>query len=301
MRCLRRVIPVFLLGMAAGCSPGAQQEKKIKDPPDLATLPFTAAAMPPSVPAPADGDALIKGAIASYQSLKTLHVTSESDTEMSMVGQANKSHQTAVLRLQTNPSKFFVQVRDTGFGTAEFIADGSSLVIYSGVQNAFVRYSGDRDFNRQYLRMTKQAPQLFSAIDFYQVKGTGVAGITDVRIVGEEKVRGRDTYVVTARFKDSFIRDFGEKVKVGDGMSPNGGTLKLWFTKSHLMLVKSNINIGWRGQVKDEKGRPVSVSPRISVEETVLDVQMNPTFHPDQFRYLPRTGTKEVFVEGASQ
>lgn len=282
-----------------GCSKDDAEKDRLKDPPNMATLPMTDGSLPPSAPVPKSGKEALDGAVAAYKSLKSLHVMTESDTEMSMGDQANKSHQTSVLRLQNSPSKFYVQVRDSGFGTVEFVADGSTFVIYAGVQNAYKRYSGDTTFEKQYARLSRNGPQLMSALDFLQVHSTSLAGLTDLKITGEETIKGRKAYIVKGKFTDAFLADFAKKIKVGEGLVPNGGTATLWLSKDQLLLVKSNVNMGWQGTMKDEKGRPFRVAPRLVLDETVLDMKLNPGLHPDQFRFLPRTGAKEVFVEGA--
>jgi hypothetical protein len=304
----KRAVNLFLTGLIAvflASLTGCNQDKKATGAENTPSVnsaenrPAPGATLPEQ-PATTDPNVAVERMVAAYKALNSLQVSMEADIFI-QVGKTNQvMHQITTLKYVNQPPQAVMKVKDTGSGTTEFHSDGSSVVVYSGLRNKFRRYNRGGSLADISRAVDEKGPQIFSPFVFLQSDRLP-AGITGLTMKPRETLNGKPVIVVSGKFTERFLADFGKRILLARGMTPVAGKFSLWLDASNYMLLQHSTEMAWRGRILTSDGKIPIENPRIVLFEKTTDIIMNPTFAVDFARFIPPKGAREEFVERLDQ
>lgn len=271
------------------------------DPPVVVALPdaFTAPAprpgkpLPPAPPA-ADGRVALERMVTAYKKLDSLQQTSDADIVVNF-GPDPRVRQETVVKYQLQPARVALIVRDPVGGTQQYVGDGSTVVWYMGLMNQFIRRSAGPTMDAMVRVIDRDAPQAMSPLVFLTSNGQPT-GVATSRLVGPGTVNGKAAVVVEGTFRDEYLRRVAS-AEFAAPIQPAFGSFTLWLEPNTYLLLKSSVHMGWRGVTTLRGSAARSENPRVDYTETVRELVQNPTFGPDDFRFVRPHNAKEIFIE----
>jgi hypothetical protein len=254
----------------------------------------------PQQPATTDPTVALERMVAAYKALDSLQVSMEADIFI-QVGKTNQMlHQKTTLNYVKQPPQAVMKVKDTGSGTTEFHSDGSSVVVYSGMRNKYRRYNRGGSLADISRAVDEKGPQIFSPFVFLQSDRLPL-GVTGLSMKPKTTLNGKPALVVSGRFTEKFLRDFGKRIELARGMTPTVGKFTLWLDAGNYLLLQHSSEMAWRGRVLTSGDTVPIENPRIVLFEKTTEIIMNPTFPADFARFIPPKGAREEFVERLDQ
>jgi hypothetical protein len=290
-----------VMGLAWGC-------RGTKEKPAIALTPtseesFEKVPAPgkpiPSQPPTRDPKVALQHMVAAYKSLDTLYVRSEADILQRRGQSTRQAYQVTIIKFQKSPPKYSMVVKDPQAGTQFFVSDGSSIVWHIGLTNQYMR----RDFRGDLAALCRQvdedAPQLLTSTVFLRSEKIPL-GIGPVQMVGTETVEGKPAYKISGEFTAEYLRDYAKRLYGGE-VEPTRREFTLWLDKNNYLVLKTALNVGWRGMLEQPRQKPVPFDLHAKVTERVTVLVQNPRLTENDFRYIAPKGAQEVFVESRSQ
>ncbi len=303
-----RAVPLLFAGLFAVCSlvlTGCNRDKSATAAESASPVtgadvrPAPGPALPEQ-PATTDPTVAVERMVSAYKALNSLQVSMEADIFI-QVGKTNQMmHQKTTLNYVKQPPQAVMKVKDTGAGTTEFHSDGSSVVVYSGMRNKYRRYNRGGSLADISRAVDEKGPQIFSPFVFLQSDRLP-EGVTGLTMKPKQELNGKPAIVVSGSFTEKFLRDFGKRIRLANGMTPTVGKFTLWLDPGNYMLLQHSTEMAWRGRVLTSGDSVPIENPRIVLFEKTTDIIMNPTFPVDFARFIPPKGAREEFVERLDQ
>jgi hypothetical protein len=118
-------------------------------------------------------------------------------------------------------------------------------------------------------------------------------------MAGIEQIDGKPAYRLQGDFTDAFGRQMAARL-FQPGFRPAQGQFTLWVDQNTCLLLKSSMQLAWRGVFPINKQK-VTVTKRIVMVVRATEIILNPSFAENEFRFSPPKGAKEQYIEGRSQ
>ena len=249
--------------------------------------------------APIDGKILLEELIAAYQNAKSMQISTNAYVKLNF-GPTQEFNQESLLKFQREPGQLYMNVKDPASGTHILLADGTSLISYTGLTNQYTRRSLGSDLIAICRKINQEIPQTMAAPLFLISKGMPL-GISTAKYIHNETVNGTSAQIVRGAYNPSYLADLGKNI-FHIKMSPGPGSCSYEVAidpNTHLLL-RSTIHLVWNGMIQDQKGRKVPFTPMIDITETVTNCSVNPRFSNEEFRFTIPKGATEKFIEGSS-
>jgi len=285
------------LGSATGCGRGSQAAQ-VNAPQNILQAALNQPPAPgaplPTWPPTTDPNIAVQRMVAAYRTADSLQLVTESDGMQIHPAQV---HQTTVLKYRKQPPQLAMEVKDPLSGTIRYIADGSSIVYYYGLDNRFMRRDHRGDLPSLCAMIDRDVPQCMSPIVF--LKSSRIPeGFDALTMAGTASVNGKSAYVLRGRFTPAYVRSLGTLL-FKKSLKPGTSAFTLWLDRSNYLLLKSSILISWEGVAR--MGEVSVKNPRIAMIEKTTQIIPNPRFSDDDFRFFAPKGAKEIFIERRGQ
>lgn len=291
------ILPVLIVGIILLAAPGCGQNGAA--PSQAASVdiqsrrPAPGPALPPQAPT-RDPRLIVQRMVAAYKALDSLQVTSEADIRSNLFP-TSPVHQTMILKYQKHPARIAMMSKDPGHGTHQYFANGMSLVHYSGLANEYIRRALQGNLAQLCKVIDRETPGVLSPVIFLQ-SGIMPLGVDAVRLVGTDTVDGRPAYVIKGTFTPAYLRDLARRI-VGQSLNPTQNQFTLRVDQANYLLLKSSVQLSWKGKMQWRSDKPREVTFHFSSEERVTEAIQNPRFEEDEFRFFAPKGARERFIE----
>ncbi len=250
-------------------------------------------AAPPSASVAAE--AIARKMVSVYQRADTVQET----TEAAIVLNGQKYIQTGTLKFK-RPNLLFSTSQDPESGSLATYANGKTVTLYRGLQNLYTKRTAAADMpsiintasRAGLVSLRIQSTPVLNPLSFLMAHGLPREA-TGWRDDGLKVVRGRRAHLLTGRASG----DFWIKVLFGETQPQlQSGVVSLWVDAENSLLLRAAVSLKW----KFPNGGPNEARGAVGafqMEENHFGATINAGVNPDEFRFAPPKGAKEVFQQ----
>lgn len=255
---------------------------------------------PPLPPAPpvTSADAALRRMVAAYRELGSLYYRSESSFTLTL-GNPVRVEQTSVAKVRREPPGVAFDSLDRVAGTAFYMGDGSSLVVYSGKTNSYQRHAAVGDLAVVCRAAVEKSGAVLSPLEFFYDQDL----IEELRPVGSLKnttYQGKPALQISAVLPPDYMQAVARRT-FRASLKPVRSDVVFTVDPQSFLLLKTDANLAWSGAARVEV-RPRTwaevPNPKIELHERFSNVMLNPSFKQDEFRFIPPSGSRQRPVEG---
>lgn len=288
----------LVIGGLCGCQTGRSTKPELQQQSSFRGQVPPSGGLLPAQPPARDAKAILAQMVSAYKEADGMFQRSSASAVIGFDKPASMRQDTLV-SYQRKPARLALRVRDTVDGSTAIVADGTSIITYSGIDNAFIRRSVTGNLSDLCSRIDRGNPQILSPLQFLK-SGAVPDGVETARVLRDEVVDKVPSTVVEGEFSMVYAADLGRRLFRAQ-LHPDRRAYTLWIdSKTHLVR-KSSVRLQWSGVVKTVSGSSVKATPKVEITETVTGQSVNPKFGRDEFRFTPPKGAREVFVESTDQ